>query len=55
MNKEQFDKQAEAESLALDKQGKNTKDKRIRFETNDYNACEFEKLFVDRLHRRKKT
>ena len=50
-DKNNIDKEAEAEAKALNRQGKNGKPKRLRFETGSYSKTEFDKLFsVDDLH-----
>ena len=55
MNKNNIDKQAEAEALALRRAGRrdNFNNSRTRKQT-DYSRHIFEKLFVDKLHKRKK-
>lgn len=45
--KNEIDKQAEREAIALLKQGRDFKDKRLRF-VGDYNKQIFNKLFKDK-------
>jgi len=49
-DKNSIDREAEAEANALSKMDKKEKPKRLRFETG-YNEAEFDKLFIDKLHR----
>lgn len=46
-NKQQIDADAEREALALDRQGKNNRPKRLRFETSSYNRQILDRLFID--------
>ena len=45
-DKNSIDKAAEAEGIALDKLHRNTKDKRLRNESSEYNKEKFDKLFI---------
>lgn len=55
INKQQIDSKAEAEALALKRSDRrsNVNDSRTR-QQSDYNQCAFEKLFTDKLYKRRK-
>ena len=44
--KQQIDASAEREGNALNRQGKNTQQKRLRLITSSYNQQQFDKLFI---------
>ena len=53
-NKNNIDKQSEAEANALAKQNRREFPRRLRYETGSYNEIEFNKLFkIDKLHSKK--
>lgn len=54
MDKNDIDKEAEAEAEALNKAGRHKPSRRIRFETGSYNEIILDRLFVvDKLHQRR--
>ena len=53
-NKNDIDRQAEAEAQALSKVGRRERSRRLRFETGSFSSTEFDRLFtIDQHHKNK--